>query len=682
MPLFSAFTLRRLLGLTLLGLTSATLAAAPTEIELVLDASGSMWNKLEDGRYRIDAAKQVLTDFVAQVPADPNLRIGLRIYGARVHYTKPGACQDSVLVAPIAALDRARLLKEVRETRAVGATPLAYSLSLALQDFRERGRKQIIVCTDGEESCGGDVAAAVKALKELGAEVDVRFIGIGLPPAAAERLGKIAPIENVNSAKRLAEALRTATRATVNPPAPSVAAPSGPKQSTPPPPAPPLTGTVTVRVVRDRQPVGAPAVGIIFQRDLGDGAPVELKPNGPEFSATLPAGSYTATVRPGGRQFAALGVLAGEKSSFTFDLTEPPKVKVTPERSTALAGSTLKASFNGAKGVPDQYLIMARVGSPDTEEPSYVGVQGTDGSGELNVPDAAGDYEVRFTARVVEGGPYAISGRSGPIKVTAASATLEAPATALAGSSVEVRWNGPNRPRDWVGFIRKGGTYSDYLGWSPAEGEARSAEIDTPAQAGEYEVVYANDNSGQILVRRPIRITPPEATLSAPASAMAGADVPVTWGGSTGKAPYVTIVKAGSPDEVYNEYVMLGDEKTVELPAPDESGDYEVRLNSDQTKQVLMRRPLKLTAPSASIDAPASVAAEAEFEVKASGRLAKGDVVGLFSAGAPPDAEAIDYLSMVNGPTGKLSVAKAGAYELRYYGKSGKVIARRPLTVR
>ena len=30
---------------------------------------------------------------------------------------------------------------------------------------------------------GGDVAAALKALRELGADVDVRFIGIGLPAA-------------------------------------------------------------------------------------------------------------------------------------------------------------------------------------------------------------------------------------------------------------------------------------------------------------------------------------------------------------------------------------------------------------------------------------------------------------------------------------------------------------------
>src|SRR5450432_636056 len=127
-----------------------------TEIELILDASGSMWNKLEDGRFRIDAAKQVLTEFISETPARPDLRIGLRIYGAKVHYSKPGACEDSELVAPIAPLDRPRLLAAVREARAIGATPLAHSLELAAQDFHEAGRKKVLICTDGEESCGGD----------------------------------------------------------------------------------------------------------------------------------------------------------------------------------------------------------------------------------------------------------------------------------------------------------------------------------------------------------------------------------------------------------------------------------------------------------------------------------------------------------------------------------------------
>jgi len=55
-------------------------ANAQTHVELILDASGSMWNKLDDGEYRIVAAKDVLSSFVSSLPADPNLNVGLRVY--------------------------------------------------------------------------------------------------------------------------------------------------------------------------------------------------------------------------------------------------------------------------------------------------------------------------------------------------------------------------------------------------------------------------------------------------------------------------------------------------------------------------------------------------------------------------------------------------------------------------
>lgn len=669
MPHLPSFLRRALLACLLLP-AALTLPAAPTEIELILDASGSMWNKLEDGRYRIDAAKQVLTEFIAQTPNDPNLRIGLRIYGARVHYSKPGACEDSVLVAPIAPLDRPRLLKEVRETRAVGATPLAYSIGLAAQDFRESGRKQVIVCTDGEESCGGDVAAAVKTLRDLGADVDVRFIGIGLPPAAAVRLGKIAPIENVNSARRLAEALQTATRATVQ------AAPAAK-----PGPAAPKVGTVVVRVVRDGKPLAGPEVGVAFKADLSDAAPVELRASGSDFTGALPGGSYTATVRPGGRQFAALGVSVGDKTTFTFDLTEAPKVTVTPEKTSVLAGTTLKASFRGAKGVENQYLVFAPVGSPDREETSFVLVEGASGSAELTVPPGAGEFEIRFTSLIGSGGEYTVSGRSGPIKVLPVSATLDAPASITAATTMTIRWQGPNRTADWVGIIKKGGGVGDYISYAYAEPGLTEAQVETP-EAGEYEVVYANDYAREVIARRPLKVVPLVIELTAPASAMAGADVAITWTGTAGRGHFLTIVKPTAAPNDYNDYAMLDQDHTVVLSAPEEAGDYEVRYASDHTRTVLARRPLKLTPPSATIEAPASAAVDAKFPVKAGGRLAKGDQIQLHPAGAAPEADAVDYHPIQNGPAGELSASKAGSYELRYVSKTAKILVRRPITIR
>jgi Ca-activated chloride channel homolog len=136
-----------------------------THVLLVLDASGSMFNKLADGQYRITAAKDAVAGFVSRLPAAPDLHVGLRVYGARVAALDDTACEDSELVVPVDGFDRDRLLGAVRGTQAKGATPIAYSLELALDDLRGAdGRAIVVLVTDGIESCGGDVRAAVEDL--------------------------------------------------------------------------------------------------------------------------------------------------------------------------------------------------------------------------------------------------------------------------------------------------------------------------------------------------------------------------------------------------------------------------------------------------------------------------------------------------------------------------------------
>lgn len=688
---FQVVVLAACLGLSAPSRAPAAGETPVTEIELILDASGSMWNKLEDGRFRIDAAKQVLTEFISQTPARPDLRIGLRIYGAKVHYSKPGACEDSELVAPIAALDRSRLLAAVRDARAIGATPLAHSLNLAAEDFHEAGRKQVIVCTDGEESCGGDVAAAIARLKALGSDVDVRFIGIGLPAAAADRLGKLAPIENVNSARRLAEAIGTATRATVGGGAatpPPAAKKAGATPSAAPQSAPKLA-QVVVNVIRERQPVIAPEVGVTFRADLRDGPPTVMAASGEEFVGSLAPGSYTAVVTPGGREFRGLGVVVDAPNRFIFDITEAPKVQVKPDKSTVLGGISVRVAYAGAKGTPRQYLVAALVGSPDAEEPSYVEAPGVDGSAELVMPDVAGDYEIRFAAYVNESNGYVVCGRSTPVRVTTATAKVEAPDRAFTGTPIVIKWEGPNRHQDWVGFIKQNGTYLDYFTYTYTEGDAHEATIEAPALAGEYEVVYANDNAGTILARRSITVTQPEVKISAPAAVMAGSAVPVTWTGPGGRQHYITIVKTDAGPKEYNDYVYVnyfneGDERTVKMDAPYTPGEFEVRYVSEETGLILARQPIRLTPVVATLDAPATAKISESFPVKFTGPRGKRDQIHLCPAGSAADASPINYFQVDDQASeGTLSAETPGRYEIRYLaGEQGRVLARRPVEVK
>lgn len=155
---------------------------APPQIELIFDASGSMreQDKLVDGRLKIDVAKDIVERIVTDLPE--GVKIGLRVYGHRIPEGRTGDCEDSELVYPFGALDKARLIERVRRIRArAGTTPIAYSLRKVAEDFGDTaGEKIVVLVTDGKEECGGDVAEAASTLLDQGLEVRVNVVGFSL----------------------------------------------------------------------------------------------------------------------------------------------------------------------------------------------------------------------------------------------------------------------------------------------------------------------------------------------------------------------------------------------------------------------------------------------------------------------------------------------------------------------
>lgn len=150
-------------------------------IELILDASGSMKERKKkiDGRLKIQVAKEVLTRIIRELPDD--IKVGLRFFGHRIKEGKSGDCQDSELVVPLGRINKLRLLEKVRQTRALGTTPLAYSLALAAEDFGdEPGEKLIVMVTDGKEECGGSPPQVVSDLVRRGLNVRLHVVGFAL----------------------------------------------------------------------------------------------------------------------------------------------------------------------------------------------------------------------------------------------------------------------------------------------------------------------------------------------------------------------------------------------------------------------------------------------------------------------------------------------------------------------
>ena len=162
-----------------------TVSASPDNAALlILDASGSMLQRLE-GRRRIDVARDVLTEAVADtLPA--GMPVALRVFGHR----EPGTCRTD-LVMPLQPLDP----DAVRDTLAgitaknLARTPIADSLSKVRSDLSGvTGRRVVVLITDGEETCDGDPAAVIARLGEQGIEFTLNIVGFAIEDTGTEQM--------------------------------------------------------------------------------------------------------------------------------------------------------------------------------------------------------------------------------------------------------------------------------------------------------------------------------------------------------------------------------------------------------------------------------------------------------------------------------------------------------------
>ena len=156
------------------------------KVLLVLDVSGSMNEKISSGGTKFAAAKRSLKQVADALPVGTD--VGLRVYGSKISEPKsknPKACTDTQLVLPIGPLDKAKMYRAVDSFRAVGETPIAYSLGQAVGDFGPSGKRVLVLISDGEESCQGDPCPVARKLAESG--VDLQFNAIGLDVNAKAR---------------------------------------------------------------------------------------------------------------------------------------------------------------------------------------------------------------------------------------------------------------------------------------------------------------------------------------------------------------------------------------------------------------------------------------------------------------------------------------------------------------
>lgn len=189
------------------GLSEAAGTAARKGLYIIFDASGSMWQKLPDGQFRIDAARAVLAGLAAG--EYQGFEVAFRAYGHR----RKGDCRDSELMIPFTPPESAlpKLKELVKQIEPTGMTPIHHSLNEALRDFGDR-EGEIILISDGEETCDTDPCELVRAWREKNVKISVHVVGLGLDEksrAAMKCISDAAGTEykDAASAKELGEGL-------------------------------------------------------------------------------------------------------------------------------------------------------------------------------------------------------------------------------------------------------------------------------------------------------------------------------------------------------------------------------------------------------------------------------------------------------------------------------------------
>lgn len=675
---------------------------------LILDASGSMWGQI-DGVNKIVIAKDVVEELVRGLPVEQ--RLGLVAYGHR----KEGDCNDIQTIADVGA-NRQDVINAIRTLNPKGKTPLTKSVEHAANALNyTKNAADVILVSDGLETCKADPCALARTLEENGLDFTVHVIGFdvtveerkGLKCIADETGGVFLAADN---ASELSGALAQVAQAappeeTTGAPVPSSLAMKATILSGGPQISSKLTWTVTPKAGGDA----------VFSAENTGASETEILPG--DYNVDVVWAGWTDGQPKKGH--AAITIKAQQPKVVTIPIDlELPVVIEAPNETPE--GVAIPVTWSG----PDELNTAISVNRLDDAPLRKIyffsaakaraadkTAADTNGDGDIDNDDKAtallgaptipGEYEIRY----VLNNPAIILGRK-PITVTDSQYTLSAPATAPVATPIEIEWTGPAEPGGVITLIEKDATAALNNGSYKRVVHGEPVTLTTPSVPGDYEIRFVMsggyttypgmERSVQTII--PIKVTDVAATVSGPATAVGGSTIDVAWTGPVdGWADdMISIVKPGAEkfnrDSVVKLATRAGEVvNPVPIRVPAIDGDYELVYGIQPGPRIIARQPMTITRAVATVDAPDTVKAGTEFTVKYSGDAFAGDRVVIAPADAP-DSKMWGYtvrygFDAVEGETeGRVTAypitAGPGEYEARYVtGLQHQVLARDKFTV-
>ncbi|MDD5336972.1 MAG: VWA domain-containing protein [Candidatus ainarchaeum sp.] len=159
--------------LIMLGFVLLAAAAYATPLLLIIDSSGSMDETLASGKTKLETAKAVAIDTVNSY----NDEIALMVYTDCDSGGDP--LTGSISVWQGFTTSKSDLISKINSITADSSTPIANSIIEGTTYLQQtKGTGQMVLLTDGEETCNGDVVSAVEAAQAAG--MSVKVVGFAL----------------------------------------------------------------------------------------------------------------------------------------------------------------------------------------------------------------------------------------------------------------------------------------------------------------------------------------------------------------------------------------------------------------------------------------------------------------------------------------------------------------------
>ncbi len=342
-----------------------------------------------------------------------------------------------------------------------------------------------------------------------------------------------------------------------------------------------LGGDVVVEWTGPKQKGDFISIDVAGAADAAYGPYAYAQANPAKIRAPETAGDYLVRYHMGGSGYRVIASAPLKVSETVAELSAPDHVD---------ARSDILVQWTGP-GHPNDFVSIDRAGSDDRTYGDYA--TATKSPLTLRAPDASGDYLVRYHLA----GSYRVIGAV-PVRIGAIEASLTAVDSVKAGAYVDVSFTGPAHARDFISIDAVGAPERTYGNFAYVRGAG--VRVRAPDLPGAYALRYHTGATYSVIGVRTLRVDPVTASLTAPAEAVAGSIVAVTWDGPDNDGDFVTLVSPDAPPRQYgssNGYTRRGN--PVRLEVPHEAGIYELRYLTGQSYATLATAQLSVVAGAA-----------------------------------------------------------------------------------